>query len=274
MRLSGGAASSSWPRPSRPSRRRGRCGSGAARCPPPTARSRRRRSSSAGSSSSRPRTSTRPARWRPGSRPRASGASRCGRSRSSSTPSRAALQDMSEDPVERAREMVDGVYRQDSRRVLATPIRPLGDFHIPEEALHAAFSAAVGQRPRDGTTPHPRAARMPYEVPSRVELPDRLDAVLHVVYLVFNEGYSASSGESLTRADLSGEAIRLGRLLVELLPEPEAMGLLALMLLHESRRAAPPRPTREPIPLDDPERPPSGRGQHPPGTRPGCAGRA
>ena len=75
-------------------------------------------------------------------------------------------------------------------------------------------------------------------MPSRAELPDRLDAVLHVVYLVFNEGYAASSGESLTRADLSGEAIRLGRLLVELLPEPEAMGLLALMLLHESRRAA------------------------------------
>src|SRR4029077_14045785 len=68
--------------------------------------------------------------------------------------------------------------------------------------------------------------------------PDRLDAVLHVVYLVFNEGYSASSGASLTRHDLSGEAIRLGRLLNELLPEPEVMGLLALMLLHESRRAA------------------------------------
>ena len=99
-----------------------------------------------------------------------------------------------------------------------------------------------------------RDARIPYEVPSRVELPDRLDAVLHVVYLVFNEGYSASSGESLTRADLSGEAIRLGRLLVELLPEPEAMGLLALMLLHESRRAARTGPTGELILLDDQDR--------------------
>jgi RNA polymerase sigma-70 factor (ECF subfamily) len=79
---------------------------------------------------------------------------------------------------------------------------------------------------------------IPYQVPSSEELPDRLGAVLQVVYLVFNEGYSASSGASLTRHDLSGEAIRLGRLLVELLPEPEALGLLALMLLHESRRAA------------------------------------
>ena len=82
-----------------------------------------------------------------------------------------------------------------------------------------------------------RDARIPYQVPSPAELPDRLDTVLQVIYLVFNEGYSASFGESLTRADLSGEAIRLGRLLAELLPEPEVMGLLALMLLHESRRA-------------------------------------
>jgi RNA polymerase sigma-70 factor (ECF subfamily) len=81
-----------------------------------------------------------------------------------------------------------------------------------------------------------RDARIPYEVPPPSELPDRLDSVLHVIYLVFNEGYSASSGTSLTRADLSSEAIRLGRLLLELLPEPEVMGLLALMLLHESRR--------------------------------------
>ena len=83
-----------------------------------------------------------------------------------------------------------------------------------------------------------RDAGIPYRVPEPAELPERLDAVLQVVYLVFNEGYSASSGESLTRPDLSGEAIRLGRLLVELLPEPEVRGLLALMLLHESRRAA------------------------------------
>lgn len=81
-----------------------------------------------------------------------------------------------------------------------------------------------------------RDAHIPYEIPPPTELPDRLDSVLHVIYLVFNEGYSASSGTSLTRADLSGEAIRLGRLLLELLPEPEVMGLLALMLLHESRR--------------------------------------
>jgi RNA polymerase sigma-70 factor (ECF subfamily) len=83
-----------------------------------------------------------------------------------------------------------------------------------------------------------RDARIPYQVPGPEELPDRIDAVLHVIYLVFNEGYSASSGESLTRADLSGEAIRLGRLLVELLPEPEVTGLLALMLIQESRREA------------------------------------
>jgi RNA polymerase sigma-70 factor (ECF subfamily) len=83
-----------------------------------------------------------------------------------------------------------------------------------------------------------RDAHIPYQIPSRSDLPERLDTVLQVIYLVFNEGYFASSGESLTRADLSGEAIRLGRLLVELLPEPEALGLLGLMLLQESRRAA------------------------------------
>ena len=83
-----------------------------------------------------------------------------------------------------------------------------------------------------------RDARIPYQVPSREDLPERLATVLHVVYLVFNEGYSASAGDSLTRSDLSGEAIRLGRLLAELLPEPEVMGLLALMLLHEARRTA------------------------------------
>ena len=99
-----------------------------------------------------------------------------------------------------------------------------------------------------------RDARIPYQVPSPAELPDRVDSVLRVVYLVFNEGYSASSGGSLTRADLSVEAIRLGRLLIELLPEPEALGLLALMLLQESRRTARSTPTGDLILLDDQDR--------------------
>jgi len=99
-----------------------------------------------------------------------------------------------------------------------------------------------------------RDARIPYQVPSREELPARLDAVFHVVYLVFNEGYSASSGASLTRCDMSAEAIRLGRLLVELLPEPEAVGLLALMLLHESRRSARSTPEGELVLLADQDR--------------------
>jgi RNA polymerase sigma-70 factor (ECF subfamily) len=99
-----------------------------------------------------------------------------------------------------------------------------------------------------------RDARIPYEVPSRGELTERLDSVLHVIYLVFNEGYSATAGESLTRADLSGEALRLGRLLHELLPEPEVKGLLALMLLHESRRTARTTPNGDLILLEDQER--------------------
>jgi RNA polymerase sigma-70 factor (ECF subfamily) len=99
-----------------------------------------------------------------------------------------------------------------------------------------------------------RDARIPYEVPGPDELPLRLGSVLRVIYLVFNEGYSASSGASLTRVDLSGEAIRLGRLLVELLPEPEAVGLLALMLLQESRRAARATPEGELILLDEQDR--------------------
>jgi RNA polymerase sigma-70 factor (ECF subfamily) len=256
---------------------------------------------------------------------------------------------------------VDTIYRSDSRRVLATLIRLLGDFELAEEALHDAFAAAVEQWPTAGIPANPRAwlisagrfraidgirrrarfdaslveltqrldssaedattwegdgieddrlrliftcchpalvpdaqlaltlrevcgltteeiahaflttpptvaqrivrakgkirdARIPYEVPSLSELPDRLDSVLHVIYLVFNEGYSASSGHSLTRHDLSAEAIRLGRLLVELLPEPEAVGLLALMLLHEARRAGRTSESGELILLDEQDR--------------------
>ncbi|VXB69522.1 RNA polymerase sigma factor [Pseudomonas sp. 8O] len=237
-------------------------------------------------------------------------------------------------------ELLERLYREESRRVLATLIRLLGDFDLAEEALHEAFRSAVEQWPQSGVPDNPRAwlvsagrfraidnlrrqrrfqpldeqvelpdesdteggelleddrlrliftcchpalasdaqvaltlrevcdltteeiaraflsspstlaqrivrakakirdARIPYEVPGRSELPERLEAVLRVVYLVFNEGYFASSGDSLTRSQLSDEAIRLGRLLLELLPEPEVQGLLALMLLHESRRPA------------------------------------
>ena len=99
-----------------------------------------------------------------------------------------------------------------------------------------------------------RDARIPYEVPDHTQLSDRLDSALRVIYLVFNEGYAASSGTSLTRPDLSGEAIRLGRLLVELLPEPEALGLLGLMLLHESRRSARTSPSGDLILLEDQDR--------------------
>jgi RNA polymerase sigma-70 factor (ECF subfamily) len=99
-----------------------------------------------------------------------------------------------------------------------------------------------------------RNARIPYEVPSETDLPDRRDAVLRVVYLVFNEGYSASSGATLTRHDLSSEAIRLGRLLLELLPEPEVVGLLALMLLQESRRAARTSPSGDLVLLENQNR--------------------
>jgi RNA polymerase sigma-70 factor, ECF subfamily len=260
-----------------------------------------------------------------------------------------------------ARDAVDAVYRAESRRVLATLIRLLGDFDLAEEALAEAFRAALEQWPRDGVPDNPRAwlisagrfkaldairrrkrleplpddmderlaaedgdpaafdgeavgddrlrlvftcchpalapeaqvaltlrevcgltteeigraflvpaptlaqrivrakakirdARIPYEVPGRADLAERLDAVLRVIYLVFNEGYYASTGAAVTRRDLSAEAIRLGRLLTELLPEPEAMGLLALMLLHESRRAARASPSGELILLDDQDR--------------------
>jgi RNA polymerase sigma-70 factor, ECF subfamily len=268
---------------------------------------------------------------------------------------------MSEDQTKRVQALVDEVYRSESRRVLATLIRLLGDFDAAEEALHDAFATAVEQWARDGVPANPRAwlvstgrfkaidgmrrrarydesltelakqletttsdaeaqddesveddrlrliftcchpalspeaqvamtlrevcglttdeiarafltkpatvaqrivrakakihdARIPYEVPSEKELPDRLDAVLRVVYLVFNEGYSASAGGSLTRHDLSGEAIRLGRLLTLLLPEAEAIGLLALMLLHDSRRAARTSPKGDLILLEDQDR--------------------
>src|SRR5439155_12906339 len=124
-----------------------------------------------------------------------------------------------------------------------------------EEIAHAFLTAAptVAQRIVRAKAKI-REARIPYQVPSRDDLPERLDAVLRVVYLVFNEGYSASSGGAVTRADLSGEAIRLGRLLVELLPEPEAVWRLALMLLHESRRAARTSPGGDLVLLDDQDR--------------------
>ena len=124
-----------------------------------------------------------------------------------------------------------------------------------EEVAHAFLSSppTVAQRIVRAKAKI-RNARIPYEVPSAADLPDRLDAVLRVVYLVFNEGYSASSGAALTRHDLSSEAISLGRLLVELLPEPEALGLLALMLLHDSRRAARTSPSGDLILLEHQDR--------------------
>jgi RNA polymerase sigma-70 factor (ECF subfamily) len=259
------------------------------------------------------------------------------------------------------RETVSGVYLSESRRVLATLIRLLGDFDVAEEALHDAFRAALEQWPRDGVPANPRAwlisagrfkaidglrrrarfdpldetraaetlaitateawadeevveddrlrliftcchpalapdaqvaltlrevcglrteeiaqafltpaptlaqrivrakakirqAGIPYQVPTQAELPGRLDAVLRVIYLVFNEGYAASSGEFLTRHDVSTEAIRLGRLLADLLPEPEVLGLLGLMLLQESRRAARTTPSGDVILLEEQDR--------------------
>ena len=275
---------------------------------------------------------------------------------------------MSENPSKHVREAVEAIYQTESRQVLATLIRLLGDFETAEEALHEAFAVAVEQWARDGIPANPRAwlvstgrfkaidgirrrtrhdaaleeltkqletstsdpdkwdderveddrlrliftcchpaiasetqvamtlrevcgltteeiarafltkpatiaqrivraktkireARIPYEVPLEKELQDRLDAVLRVIYLVFNEGYSASSGDSLTRHDLSGEAIRLGRILIELLPEAEAIGLLGLMLLQDSRRAARTTPAGDLILLEDQDRSLWNRGQ-------------
>ncbi|WP_422630783.1 RNA polymerase sigma factor [Pseudomonas mucidolens] len=254
---------------------------------------------------------------------------------------------------------VEAIYRNESRRILATLIRLLGDFDLAEEALHEAFFVAVERWQQDGVPDNPRAwlvstgrfkaidrlrrqarfaasqalllaqadaleeadwsvedvqddrlrliftcchpalapdaqvpltlreicdltteeiaraflatpatiaqrivrakgkireAKIPYQVPSLAELPERLDSVLRVIYLVFNEGYSASTGDDLTRDDLTREAIRLARLLMELLPEPEVMGLLALMLLHESRRPARMSHTGELVLLDEQDR--------------------
>ncbi len=124
-----------------------------------------------------------------------------------------------------------------------------------EEIARAFLTAAptVAQRIVRAKTKI-KAARIPYHVPSRTDLPERLDMLLQVIYLVFNEGYSASSGETVTRSDLSKEAIRLGRLLLELLPEPEVMGLMALMLLQESRRAARTSPGGELVLLENQDR--------------------
>jgi RNA polymerase sigma-70 factor (ECF subfamily) len=124
-----------------------------------------------------------------------------------------------------------------------------------EEIAHAFLTSAstVAQRIVRAKAKI-RDAHIPYEVPPRTDLPDRLDSILQVVYLVFNEGYSASSGGSLMRPDLSGEAIRLARLIVELLPEPEAVGLLALLLIQESRRAARTTPAGELILLENQDR--------------------
>jgi RNA polymerase sigma-70 factor (ECF subfamily) len=124
-----------------------------------------------------------------------------------------------------------------------------------EEIAHAFLTPAptLAQRIVRAKTKI-RDAKIPYEVPGPKELPERLDAVLRVLYLVFNEGYSPSSGDAVTRAELSQEAIRVGRVLVQLLPEPEAMGLLALMLIQESRRAARTAPDGELVLLEDQDR--------------------
>src|SRR5712675_1864927 len=173
----------------------------------------------------------------------------------------------SEHTAKQLRELLDDVYRAESRRILATLIRLLGDFDRAEEALHDACGLTTEEIARAFLTAPPtlaqrivrakakiRDAHIPYQVPSRAELSGSLDVVLHVLYLVFNEGYSASFGDNVVRHDLSAESIRLGRLLVELLPEPEAIGLLALMLLHDARRASRTSADGEVVLLDDQDR--------------------
>src|SRR5436309_1921321 len=128
-------------------------------------------------------------------------------------------------------QVLDQVFRREGGRVLATLIRELAGAFVEPEATTAQRRVRAKGKIRD--------ARIPYEVPRRDDLPERLAAVLEVVYLIFNEGYAAAEAESYLRPDLCREAIRLGRLLVELLPdEAEPRGLLALMLLHHARRAA------------------------------------
>src|SRR5207253_480625 len=137
---------------------------------------------------------------------------------------------------------IEEIFRAEHGRILATLIRLLGDIDVAEEALQEACATALEQGPVAGPPTNAaswggRAARIPYEVPPDDVLAERLEAVMVVVYLVFNEGYAASFGARLVRHELCEEAIRLGRMLVELLPaQAEAKGLLALMLLHDSRR--------------------------------------
>jgi RNA polymerase sigma-70 factor (ECF subfamily) len=165
-------------------------------------------------------------------------------------------------------DITDAAIKDDQLRLIFTCCHPLLSFNarvaltlrevcgLTTEAIAHAFLTnppTLAQRIVRAKA-QIRDARIPYEVPSHEALPDRLSAVLQVIYLVFNEGYAASSGKTLTRPDISGEAIRLGRLLVDLLPEPEAVGLLSLMLLHESRRIARTSPDGDIVLLEDQDR--------------------